>query len=91
MLQNDQTHFKNLVANTPRYLKSVWPFWDIIHQRVITLLHHQAKAAAGGVIWKKVFLKVSQKSHKGNACASLFFSKLTDLRNATLFKKRPLL
>ena len=34
MSQNDQTHFKNLAANAERFLKSVWPFWDIMHWRV---------------------------------------------------------
>ena len=28
---NDQTHFKNLAANTVEFLKCVWPFWDIMH------------------------------------------------------------
>ena len=29
MLQNGQTHFKNLAANTARFLRFVWPFYDI--------------------------------------------------------------
>ena len=34
MSQNGQTHFKNLAANTARFLKCVWLFWDNIHLRV---------------------------------------------------------
>ena len=34
MSQNGQTHFKNHAVNVARFLKCVWPFWDIMHQRV---------------------------------------------------------
>ena len=34
MTQNDQTHFKNLAAFVARFLKYVWPFWDIMYRRV---------------------------------------------------------
>ena len=34
MSQNGQTHFKTLAANAARFLKCVWPFWDIMHERV---------------------------------------------------------
>ena len=34
MAQNGQTHFKSLAANAARFLKCVWPFWDIMHQKV---------------------------------------------------------
>ena len=34
MSQNDETHFKNLAAFAARFLKCIWPFWDIIHYRV---------------------------------------------------------
>ena len=34
MSQNGQTYFKNLAANAARFLKCVWPFWDIMHWRV---------------------------------------------------------
>ena len=34
MSQNGQTHFKNLAANAARFLKCVWPCWDIMYQRV---------------------------------------------------------
>ena len=30
MAQNGQAHFKNLAANAARFLKFVWPFWDIM-------------------------------------------------------------
>ena len=30
MSQNGQTHFKNLSAFAARFLKCVWPFWDIM-------------------------------------------------------------
>ena len=34
MSQIGQTHFKNLAALSARFLKGVWPFWDIMHYRV---------------------------------------------------------
>ena len=32
MSQNGQTHFKNLAAFAARFLKCVWPFWDIMYK-----------------------------------------------------------
>ena len=29
MSSNGETHFKNLAANAARFLKCVWPFYDI--------------------------------------------------------------
>ena len=37
MSQNDQAHFKNLTAFAAKFLKCVWPFWDIMHERVKSL------------------------------------------------------
>ena len=34
MYQNGQTHFKNLAAFAARFLKCVWPFWDVMYWRV---------------------------------------------------------
>ena len=34
MSQNGQTHFKNLAGFAARFVKCVWPFWDIMHLRV---------------------------------------------------------
>ena len=31
MSQNGQTHFKDVAADAARFLKFVWPFWDIMH------------------------------------------------------------
>ena len=31
MYQNGQTHFKNLAVFAAKFLKFVWPFWDIMH------------------------------------------------------------
>ena len=28
--QNGQTHFKNLAGNAAKFLKFIWPFWDIM-------------------------------------------------------------
>ena len=39
MSQNGQTHFKNLAAFVARFLKCVWPFWDIKHERVNFVLN----------------------------------------------------
>ena len=37
MSQNGQVHFKNLAANAARFLKCVWPFWNVMHWRVKVL------------------------------------------------------
>ena len=29
--KNRQAHFKNIAAFAARFLKCVWPFWDIKH------------------------------------------------------------
>ena len=33
-MHNSETHLKNLAAFAARFLKRVWPFWNIMHQRV---------------------------------------------------------
>ena len=38
MSQKGQTHFKNPAVFAARFLKCVWPFWDITHYRVKCLL-----------------------------------------------------
>ena len=35
--QNGQTHFKNLAPFTARFLKCVWPFWDIRLKLIVFL------------------------------------------------------
>ena len=37
MFENGQTHYKNLAENAARFVKCVWPFWDIMHSEVKTL------------------------------------------------------
>ena len=34
MSSNGETHFKNLAANAARFLKCVWPFYDIAKERL---------------------------------------------------------
>ena len=34
MSQNDQAQFKYLAANVASFLKCVWSFWDIMHNKV---------------------------------------------------------
>ena len=48
MSQNGQAHFKNFAANAARFLRCVWPFWDIMHQRVKTNALMQ--------IWKSLYM-----------------------------------
>ena len=49
----------------------------------------KTEATTRGILWKKVFLKISQNSQE-NACVSLFFNKVAGLRPATLWKKQTL-
>ena len=50
--------------------------------------NNHTEAATRGVLYKKVFLKISQKSQE-NTCATVsFFNKVGGLRPATLLKKR---
>ena len=44
------------------------------------------KAATGGVLWKKMFLKISQIS-QGNTCVGSLFNKVAGLRPVTLLKR----
>ena len=62
MPQNSQTRFKNLAANAARSLKCVWPFWDIIYERVNNLVmflftaqdidSRFRKISGGEILWK---------------------------------------
>ena len=47
-----------------------------------------AEAATAGVLWKKMFLKISLIFTGKHLCQSLFFNKVAGLRPATLLKKR---
>ena len=46
------------------------------------------EATTWGVLWKKMFLEISQYLLE-NTCQSLFFNKVAGLVPATLLKKRP--
>ena len=35
--QNGQIHFKNLAANAVRFLKCVWPPWDVMRKRLMEI------------------------------------------------------
>ena len=39
MSQNGQKYFKNLAALAARFLKCVWPFWDIMRWSVKDILY----------------------------------------------------
>ena len=45
------------------------------------------EAATGGVLLKKIFLKISQISQKKNLCYSLYLIKLQALRHETLLNR----
>ena len=47
----------------------------------------RTEAAIGGVLLKKMFLKISQNSRE-KTCKSLFFNKVAGLRPATLLRMR---
>ena len=47
MTQNDQTHFKNLVAFAARFLNCVRPFWDILIKG-LTIQKNEKFAREGG-------------------------------------------
>ena len=48
----------------------------------------QSEAVTGRSSAKKVFLKISKDSQENTCGQSLAFNKVSDLRSATLFKKR---
>ena len=55
---------------------------------MIRCIYRCAETAIGGVLWKKVFLKISQNS-QGNTCVGVsFFNKVAGLSLVTLLKKR---
>ena len=49
MSQNVQTHFKNLAAFAARFLKCVWPFWDIMYYSKFKL---QRKIMDDAIRWR---------------------------------------
>ena len=54
MSQNGQTHFKNLAAVAARFLKCVWPFWDIMQERVKSgCLFNKVAGLRPATLWKK--------------------------------------
>ena len=48
-------------------------------QKISSVVHHPSEAAIGGILRKKVFLKISKISQE-NTCASLFFNKVAGLQ-----------
>ena len=63
---------RNMLKNTGFYAVRIFP----------------SEAAARGVLWKEVFLEISQKFTGKHLCQSLFFNKVAGMRPATLLKKR---
>ena len=49
---------------------------------------HITEAVTGGVLWKKVFFKISQNSQESTYSRVSFFNKVAGLRPATLLKKK---
>ena len=48
-------------------------------QKISSVVHHPSEAAIGGILRKKVFLKISKISQE-DTCASLFFNKVAGLQ-----------
>ena len=59
MPQNGQTQSKNLAANAASFLKCVWPFWNIMHERVKKIRLFE------WITWKEFIIGVSHNK-KGN-------------------------
>ena len=32
--QNGQVHFENVAAFAARFLKCIWPFWDVVQKKI---------------------------------------------------------
>ena len=54
MSKNDQTFWKTYVVNTARFLKYVWPFFDIMHERVSHDLERQSDSSYLSRWWRIV-------------------------------------
>ena len=66
---------------------------SIVHQWLLGVMtasgnkFKNLKAALGGVLWKKVFLQISQEITGKHLCQSLFFNEVASLKPATLLKR----
>ena len=73
MSQNGQTHFKNLAAFAARFLKRVWPFWNIIHQRVKSVASSKLGKKIASISWaKKKKIAISAWKKKRENVLSIF-------------------
>ena len=73
MSQYGQTHFKNLAAFAARFLKRVWPFWNIIHQRVKSVASSKLGKKIASISWaKKKKIAISAWKKKRENVLSIF-------------------
>ena len=85
--------YYTLITSKNSYYRQLWSL-SLLFQfelfKVIWIglfLYHQTKAATGGVLQEKAFIKILQYSQE-NTCARVFFNKVSGLSPATLLKKR---
>ena len=76
--------------NTARFLMCIWPFSNIVHERIkcvrfIFIIWQSFWSSHPEVFYKKG--KISQNSQE-NTCVSHYFDKVADVRPATLLNKR---
>ena len=69
------------------YVKEANTSYCLLSDRIFVTSDIFSEAATWGVLWKKVFLEISQNSQE-NTCARVLFNKVAGLRPATLLKKR---
>ena len=70
MVRRTLKTLQHLAANTARFWKWIWPFWDIKGINIRNKLATEAVARRYSV--KKVFLKISLNSQE-NTCTRVFF------------------
>ena len=71
---------------TIRFLKYMWPFFNIMHDKVNKHAINQKQPPE--VFYKKGIFKNFTKFTRKHLCQSLFFNKAADFRTATFLKKR---
>ena len=58
MFQNGQTDFENLPAFAARFVKYVWPFWVIVHERINIQIYHLNESPGFPLFFDKLFCEL---------------------------------
>ena len=72
MSQNGQIHFKNLAANAARFLKCVWPFYNIAKYRVKPEAHSEPGQRSKMELFAKIVNGFEFRALRASSISRLF-------------------